>query len=135
MNEIDREFIDAIGHDDFHKAKKLIRSGANINVIDANGNTELHTASYNNEIVKVEFLLNNGANPNATNNLGNSPIISAATGRFCGKEVVQELSKHGANLDYKNAKQQTALKIASSKAYNSNKARNPEMAKAIRSEK
>ena len=43
-------------------AKLLIQNGVNIIAIDVDGDTTLHNAGDNNQIIWINFLLENGAN-------------------------------------------------------------------------
>src|SRR6185503_17633593 len=51
----------------------------NTNAVDADGTTALHWAVRGNDVQKVRALLGTGANANAANNYGMTPLILAAT--------------------------------------------------------
>ena len=58
---------------------------------DSWGFTPLHRAAYNGQRDVVEFLINQGSDPNATNNFGLTPLKRAA---LCGyKETVKLLEQ------------------------------------------
>ena len=53
--------------------KKLIKSGENVNEVEAAGNTPLHSAAYEGWLEGVEKLLSLGAKIDASNNAGDRP--------------------------------------------------------------
>lgn len=53
--------------------KKLIKSGENVNEVEAAGNTPLHSAAYEGWLEGVEVLLSLGAKIDASNNAGDRP--------------------------------------------------------------
>lgn len=59
---------------------KLQQLGANIRVIDADGNTLLHLAFKKGDYSLCEYLLRNGFNPNQRNYMGNMPVYSQYEG-------------------------------------------------------
>ena len=77
-------------------AQMLVARGANLAVIDHNGDNCLHHAVKNGREVVVEFLLDHGAPVDGGDGAGVTPISSALeSGRF---NIVTVLIYHGANL-------------------------------------
>ena len=56
------------------EVNKWLRSGANINDTDQEGNSPLHHAVENNDAIMVEFLLEQGADPYLRNKKNHSPL-------------------------------------------------------------
>lgn len=80
----------------------LLKLGANINARDISKNTVLHTSiKYNNSL--VDYLLQNGADPNLQNKLGYPPLYTAITN--CNEtsneiSTIKLLFKYGANINH-----------------------------------
>jgi len=89
----------------------LLKKGAEVDARDADGNTALLYATT--EFVRWEqrrageALIEAGADPNAVNNAGETPLLRAA--RQYETEGVQILLDHKANINAKDSKGQTAL--------------------------
>ncbi|KAJ8688125.1 hypothetical protein QAD02_023920 [Eretmocerus hayati] len=62
--------------------KKLILAGANIDKTDSKGQTSLHCAAYLRKREAVRLLLSEGALPNISDELGNTPLICALTDNY-----------------------------------------------------
>lgn len=88
----------------------MIARKADINAIDANGNTALHRAASDVWEDEVEFLISSGANVNAVDLLGNTPLHSAAKDNAVN--VIQRLISADASVNTKNAAGQTPLAVA-----------------------
>jgi len=74
------------------KLSSLIENGININSIqDSSGTTPLHETCRDDEIEKVKFLVEKGANVNAKNNKGKTPLDMAKKGGY--QNIVQFLEK------------------------------------------
>jgi len=58
---LDLELIDKIKNRDFKASLHLLKQGASINILDEEGFSPLHYASYNGDIRTIEILLENGA--------------------------------------------------------------------------
>jgi len=90
--------------------------GANVDGTLADGKTALIWAASNGHIEVVKVLLNwrPGANVNAADHLGFTALMAAVLGYDKEKtlEVVKLLLAAGANVDAKNVKGWTALKLA-----------------------
>jgi len=75
--------------------------GSDIDAIDQNGNTVLHTAASRNYITIVQFLAERGASLNIKNNAGRTPLdlaVSAEERRALGVNQVDESSANTAAL-------------------------------------
>lgn len=57
--------------------RQLIKSGADVNSLDAQGRTPLSMASYGAQLGTIEILLAHGANPNLASNEGSTPLTNA----------------------------------------------------------
>ena len=89
------------------KLKELIESGVNLDARDSEGNTALHIAQMWMPHLKdkdfyaiTEVLVEQGADTNAVNKYGETPIFLAASEGFY--EVVVLLHENGARLDVRN---------------------------------
>jgi ankyrin repeat protein len=71
------------------------------------GDTPLTAACKNNQLSTVELLLNNGANPNATDESFTPPLIWAARGG--NHSIMNALIKNGANVNGFDEQKRTAL--------------------------
>lgn len=75
-----------------------------------NSNTALILAAQSGDLLTVKYLVENGADINAQNVFGGSPLFwSAVFGHF---EIVQYLQENGADVNLRDMSQQTALKEA-----------------------
>jgi ankyrin repeat protein len=102
-------------------AEILIASGADVNIRDVSGNTPLHTAASNNNILMIKMLTSRGADLKATNKKGETPLYySVAIGHWgvMHRELltigtlVSLDNNIGVKLDW------ASLKDVASKAYN-----------------
>lgn len=88
-----------------------LKAGGNINFQQAPGGwTALHYVAHNAPLQHLKMLLDNGANPNITDDDGNTPCHSAIEGG--NTPGVALLIQYGAQLDYKNENQLTAYALA-----------------------
>ncbi len=80
---------------DIERAEHLIENGADINAVNANGDTALHLyATYCNENHPIDFLIQHGANINKQNDEGLTPLdIAIANER---DDLIPKLIKHNA---------------------------------------
>lgn len=97
-----------------HKAtiKSLLRAGADTKEINNNANTALHLivdcGGSNVDIVDIiEILIDNGANVDSKNSLGNTPLHHAA--KNGNKAAVKSLIARGASTNEKNGAGRTPL--------------------------
>eukprot|EP01084_Bolivina_argentea_P149005 260384_1 len=100
-----------ISHSNRMKQNKMDHGILDIDKSDIKGFTALYVASQNNHTFIVKLLLQNGADTNATNTIGNAPLwIAALRGHV---EVVRVLLSHpDTDIDYQNLNGITALYIA-----------------------
>ena len=75
---------------------------------DSRRNTPLHTAVRTARIAKVTVLLDSGANPNASNDLGQTPLHLAEPSN---RALVTLLLVHGADPNIKNIKDESPLDL------------------------
>ena len=95
----------------------LLQNGADANGRDAAGNSALHYASASDQhykYVMADDLLEAGADPNAANHLGQTPLMWAASKRENPEETLGLLIFKGASLDSKSHDGRSVLDWASS---------------------
>jgi len=96
-------------------AEHYISKGAKIDCKDIDGQTALHDSAKRNRVESVKLLVKNGADINAIDNEGNTPLHIAAGGYFLRLdplEAVQYLIENGADINKLNNDRQTALDLA-----------------------
>ena len=92
-------------------AKILIRAGANLEAIDNDGSTPLHSASKaNSTLLIAKTLIDEGANLEAVDNDGNTPLHIAIENKR--SKVAEFLIKAGANIDAIEGDGNTPLHLA-----------------------
>lgn len=65
---------------DLSELKRFLDAGVDLSAPDYDRRTALHVASTCGNVEAVKFLLENGANPNAVDMLGNTPLSDALRG-------------------------------------------------------
>ncbi|GFU32723.1 ankyrin-2 [Nephila pilipes] len=80
-----------------------------VNLKDSENKTPLIYASLNGCTSMIACLLSKGANVNATDFEGNSPLIYSMSNQHCSTEMVTMLLNAGANIHHSNAANETAL--------------------------
>ena len=89
--------------------------------------TPLHQAAQAGDIDKVRILISEGADVNAKDEFGITPLHEAAQYEYGHKDVVELLVTKGANVDAKTKQGQTALDLA----YDSHRADIVEFLKSV----
>ena len=82
--------------------------GAGVNVRDSNGNTPLHLAAYRGYVPEANALIEQGADVNATNRAGATPLLYG-TG---SETLTRTLLEHGANPNIASLQERTPLMAA-----------------------
>ncbi len=107
---------DAISKKDTVTALQLIKGGANINAVDANGTSPLMSACRWADEAMVGFLLRHGANPGAPKSLkGRTPLMIACA-YYGGKGICDMLIAKGADINAAAIDGTTALMLAAQNA-------------------
>ena len=108
---------DAVLLNDMDSAKALIAGGIDISELDTrpqiagpNGRRPLNWAAFQNNTAMIDLLLDAGADINATNLSGFTPLHHAVEGEAI--EAIELLIKKGASLDLKTKTGRTVLEIA-----------------------
>ena len=99
------------GHCSKETLQKIIDQGSNVNALNRNGETALIRACYDANSESVRVLLENEAEPNISDALGNSSLLAAIYGR-CTYETVKEIIRCKADLDAQDKNGRTALLLA-----------------------
>jgi hypothetical protein len=104
----------AVFEDDYEKAEKLLKEGANPNEpymgYDSNDEPIIHAVA-NNNIEMVKLLLDYGADIEATNSSGNTPLIIAASNSD-NTDMIEFLLENGADATAVNKSKATAIHMA-----------------------
>lgn len=82
----------------------LIGHGADVNRRDSNGWTALHWACHYSDIVLCTALLEKGADPNARNHEGETPLLRACITRHPNRKLIKILISYGGNTAIKDAR-------------------------------
>lgn len=113
MNSSDGEtFLKAVKEGDANKAIELANQpGSRVASYKGyDGDTALHIVTRKRELDWVGFLLNKGADPNAFDSKGDTPLTIAAGNGF--EEAAALMLRSGAKVDAGNRRGETALTIA-----------------------
>ncbi len=101
------------------KVIRLLKLGADINVQSSKGKTALHCAAKAGFIKVVNLLIEKGANIDATDNKGETPLFEALRSTIKDREKLHEtldtLLNKGANPNFKNNRGLTPLQVAKQK--------------------
>lgn len=90
--------FDAIESGDVDAVRRAIADGADINAIrDNDGKTLLHQAAYDGNTEIARLLIEHGANVNAADEYGISPLMSACDGGYV--ETARLLIERGADVN------------------------------------
>jgi hypothetical protein len=91
--------------------KRLVESGADVNVLSEDGGSPLSSAGFHGRLEHARFLLQNGAKPTGRNRDGNTPLHVAA---FMGRsEIVKLLLSKGAKTSLRNKKGESSIDTVS----------------------
>lgn len=104
------ELPDLVKAGEHAAALEAIRSGANVNAVQADGTSALLWAVYRIDHDVAQALLERGANPNGRNTLATTPLCEAVT--IADARLVAMLLKAGADPNLGNEDGQTPLMIA-----------------------
>lgn len=104
---------------DVDVVQALVKRGANIHALDKSGNTILH---YPSDPKVTTYLLMNGLDPNARNNINETPLHNAVIDsnldeenlRDSALETIRVLLEYGANVSIKNDFGETPIDVANS---------------------
>jgi ankyrin repeat protein len=97
---------------DVEVIRVLLELGAPVDFADGNQITMLSRSVLNHEVELARMLIARGANVNATDKLGMTPLLWAASSDFGDASMVELLLKSGARADAKNRDGRTALELA-----------------------
>lgn len=89
---------------------QIFKCKADLDIIDSNGWTAIHHASYNGDLQSVNLLMNQGANINAFSNQFNTPLHFAALNNH--RSVMASLIAAGANKEARDEHKCTPLHSA-----------------------
>jgi ankyrin repeat protein len=125
MMKINDHFIDAVIFDKVEVLKVLHDCGAKVNACDECGVSALFLSIYQKSFDAFECLLGLGANPNDTNENGQTPLHAAVLldydypyDEHDNFDFVYSLLQHGADIDAPDKNGRTALHLAAMKSYN-----------------
>ena len=91
--------------------KKIIQHGVNVNYINSKSQTVLICACYAAQVGSVKLLLENGADPNISDDCSFTCLHAAVHG-CCTNETLQEIITRHAHLDAQDTDGRTALLLA-----------------------
>ena len=103
---------------DIGPIRSFLERDAAVDVVDYNHSTLLHKASYDGNAIAAQLLLERGANVNARNEEGDTPLHRALVQLVDGCEAyffdtIQVLLEHGADVDALDSNHSTPLHVAS----------------------
>ena len=90
----------------------LIRRGADVNVLIAEGWTLLHSAAHLLQKDLVAVLLNAGCDPNAVDSAGHTALTKVLLAFNLKKDLIEMLLEHGADPDAKHGSGGSAKELA-----------------------
>lgn len=97
IDKINFNIYQAISQNNLNSVIQSVQAGALINATDRFGHSPMHYAAYKGNPRIVDYLLNNGGNPNIRGRHDSTPLHSAAWGR--NKQVLELLLEDGADVD------------------------------------
>ena len=112
---LENELLKVIRRGNNQKAIELLTNSIDINAKLSSTKTLLHIAVQENNIEIVKFLLKHGANPNAKDANGNTPLHEVMSEFFLyeqsSKIIVKLLLEYGADINIKNKYGETLLDV------------------------
>lgn len=108
----DAAFVAECGKGNWLRIKKMIELGANVNAVDSEGQTALHRAAKNSDLMTVELLIKNKAKLNIKDSEGYTALLRAAdSSDYSGKsaEVIEALLDAGENAAAKTSSDETSV--------------------------
>lgn len=103
-----------IRHDQAPFCKLLIDHGADVNMINSEGETALLVSATNGRNDVVSLLIAEGSNVNSKDRIGRTPLLRAAA---CGhEETARLLLENGAHVNFRDQQGSTPLLVASASA-------------------
>lgn len=110
-----QELMSAATDGNYVKLEEIVQAGVSIDTADTNGRTALHMAAAKGNKDAVAWLLRHGANVNAIDAFGNSPLQDAQRGESKAKrEVIKLLQQAGAITDTDISKRRDSADVKSS---------------------
>ncbi|XP_077560953.1 uncharacterized protein LOC144175821 isoform X2 [Haemaphysalis longicornis] len=100
----------ALEHGHKHVVKVLVDAGADVNKLDADGNTPLHICLMRHHYEIIKILVAAGADVNKQDAKGNTPLHICLMGHHC--EIIEILVAAGADVNKQDAKGNTPLHIS-----------------------
>jgi len=102
--------------DDIDTIRLFVDPSADVDAVDNNHSTLLHRASYRGNVKFAQLLLERGANINARNKQGHTPLhllVRLGDSWASSFDMIQLLLEHGADVDALDDAQSTPLHVAS----------------------
>lgn len=112
---LNEQLLEAAEHGETNKTSKLIKEGANINILDAKGRTPTMIATYNKDVETVKVLINAGADVNIRDDMKNNPFLYAGAEGYL--DILKLTIEAGADPTITNRYGGTALIPASEHGY------------------
>ena len=97
IDQANQAIFQAISKNDINAVIQSVKQGALINAPDRFGHTPIHYAAYKGNARIVDYLLNNGGNPNIRGRHESTPLHSAAWGK--NMQVLELLLEDGADVN------------------------------------
>ncbi|KLT21661.1 ankyrin repeat domain protein [Wolbachia endosymbiont of Armadillidium vulgare str. wVulC] len=108
--ELNKQLYGAVLFNKIDEARRLIKTGADVNAVDENGDTILYFAVMNSTKEMVNLLIRSRANINAVGRDGKTILCSAVI--YGEREIAKLLIKNGASVDEVDEDRNTALRLA-----------------------
>lgn len=100
IDQLGGRLITALQNKNIKLAEALIRSGADVNSVDSDGNSVLHLAMCFNKLSLIKLIISAGANINAVNKTeSQTPLFYAE--KYASDDIVKLLIQANADVEYK----------------------------------